>query len=58
MYDTPIQVPKTHFERSVVHAEVHTPDEAVSAGFLDVAVGDNAFQDECERAAGRLAKVQ
>ena len=51
------KMPKTHFERSVIHAEVHTPDSAVDAGFLDVAVDERYFRPQCDAVASRMAKV-
>jgi enoyl-CoA hydratase len=46
-----------YFHRSVINAEIYTPAEAVTAGFLDRLVPDAQLQAEARAAATRLAKL-
>jgi len=46
-----------HFHRAVISAEIYSPTEAVTAGFLDRVVPGSELSREAQDAAARLAKL-
>lgn len=46
-----------HFHRAVILAEVYSPDEAVTAGFLDRVVSGSELSGEAREIATRLGKL-
>ncbi len=57
-----IELPKArlgqdHFTPAVIQGKMHTPDEAVAAGFLDMAVAPDALMDTSLAAAGALSQL-
>lgn len=46
-----------HFQRAVITAEIYTPAEAVTAGFLDRVVAEAELPAEAQAAAARLTKL-
>ena len=46
-----------HFYRSLINAEIYSPDSAVDAGFLDRAVPAAELMDEAQRVATGLAAL-
>jgi enoyl-CoA hydratase len=46
-----------HFHRAVINAEIYTPEDAVSAGFLDRVVSAGEVQEVARGVAGQLAKL-
>ncbi len=46
-----------HFNRAVLNAEIYTPAEAVTAGFLDRVVPDSDLQREALVVAAKLGKL-
>jgi len=51
------RVAPPHLQRALVQAEIHTPDLAVSAGFLDSVVEPEALLDAARAHAARLAPL-
>ena len=57
-----IELPKArlrqdHFTPAVVQGKMHSPDEAVEAGFLDMAVAPDALMETSLAAAGALSQL-
>ena len=57
-----IELPKArlgqdHFTPAVVQGKMHSPDEAVAAGFLDMAVAPDAVIETSIEAAGQLGQL-
>ena len=57
-----IELPKArlgqdHFTPAVIQGKMHTPDEAVAAGFLDMAVAPEALMETSLAAAGALSQL-
>lgn len=57
-----IELPKArlgqgHFTPAVIQGKMHTPDEAVAAGFLDMAVTPEALMETSLAAAGTLSQL-
>ena len=57
-----IELPKArlgqdHFTPAVIQGKMHTPDEAVAAGFLDMAVAPDVLMDTSLAAAGALRQL-
>ena len=48
---------KCHFQRSVILAEIYTPEEAVDAGYLDRVVPAESLAEEAMAQAERLAAL-
>jgi enoyl-CoA hydratase len=48
---------KRHFQRSVIQAEIYTPEEAVDAGYLDRVVPAERLEEEAMAEAERLAAL-
>ena len=48
---------KRHFQRSVILAEIYTPEEAVNAGYLDRIVPAESLAEEAMAEAARLAAL-
>lgn len=46
-----------HFHRAVINAEIYTPADAVSAGFLDRVVAPEQVMAEAQAAMGKLAAL-
>lgn len=46
-----------YFNRSVINAEIYTPAEAVTAGFLDRVVPATDLQNEAQSTAAKLARL-
>jgi enoyl-CoA hydratase len=46
-----------HFQRAVINAEIYTPDDAVTAGFLDRVVPASELQDAARATAAGLARL-
>lgn len=57
-----IELPKArlgqdHFTAAVIQGKMHSPDEAVEAGFLDLAVAPDALMEASFAAAGNLSQL-
>jgi enoyl-CoA hydratase len=46
-----------HFNRAMIESEIYTPADAVTAGFVDRVVPEQALADEARAVAMRLAKL-
>lgn len=46
-----------HFQRTVINAEIFSPEEAVAAGYLDKVVAPEALDDEARAVTGALAAL-
>lgn len=46
-----------HFQRTVINAEIFSPEEAVVAGYLDKVVAPEALDDEARAVVGALAAL-